>query len=122
HDRRPRGRTLPKIFRGVFPRSRRHETGGDEVRRCDAARQGQTAPATHTWGKIRQETTPEIAARAPAGNRLECPAIACRGGDMPLSIQALLWGLLSGSALVVGATFAYVPHVSARMLASITAF
>ena len=44
------------------------------------------------------------------------------GGDVPLSIQALLWGLLSGSALVVGAALAYVPRVSPRMLASITAF
>jgi ZIP family zinc transporter len=41
---------------------------------------------------------------------------------MPLPIQALLWGLLSGSALVVGAALAYVPHVSQRMLAAITAF
>ncbi|MEX0589634.1 MAG: ZIP family zinc transporter [Xanthobacteraceae bacterium] len=41
---------------------------------------------------------------------------------MPLYIQALLWGLLSGSALVIGATLAFVPHISARMLAAVTAF
>jgi ZIP family zinc transporter len=41
---------------------------------------------------------------------------------MPLSIQALLWGLLSGSALVLGAALAYVPRVSPRMLAAITSF
>jgi ZIP family zinc transporter len=41
---------------------------------------------------------------------------------MPLSIQALLWGLLSGSALVIGAALAYVPHISQRVLAAVTAF
>jgi ZIP family zinc transporter len=41
---------------------------------------------------------------------------------MPLYIQALLWGLLSGSALVIGAALASVPHISPRLLASITAF
>ncbi len=41
---------------------------------------------------------------------------------MPLYIQALLWGLLSGSALVIGAALAFVPRISPRVLASITAF
>jgi ZIP family zinc transporter len=41
---------------------------------------------------------------------------------VPLSIQALLWGLLSGSALVIGAALAYFPYISPRALASITAF
>jgi zinc transporter, ZIP family len=34
----------------------------------------------------------------------------------------MLWGLLSGSALVIGAALAFVPHISQRVLASITAF
>jgi ZIP family zinc transporter len=41
---------------------------------------------------------------------------------LPLYIQALLWGLLSGSALVIGAALASVPRISPRMLAAITAF
>jgi zinc transporter, ZIP family len=41
---------------------------------------------------------------------------------MPLFIQALCWGLLSGSALVIGAALAYVPQISQRTLAAVTAF
>lgn len=41
---------------------------------------------------------------------------------MPLSVQALLWGLLSGSALVIGAALAYWNAITPRMIASVMAF
>lgn len=41
---------------------------------------------------------------------------------MPLFIQALLWGLLSGSALVIGAALAYWSAISPRMIATAMAF
>lgn len=41
---------------------------------------------------------------------------------MPLAIQAGLWGLLSGSALVVGAAIAYLARVPARLIAAVMAF
>ncbi|MGE5540314.1 MAG: ZIP family metal transporter [Gemmatimonas sp.] len=41
---------------------------------------------------------------------------------MPLSIQAGLWGLLSGSALILGAGIAYVAHVPQRLIAAVMAF
>ena len=41
---------------------------------------------------------------------------------MPLSIQAGLWGLLSGSALVLGATIAYFVSLPPRVIAAVMAF
>ena len=41
---------------------------------------------------------------------------------MPISIQAGLWGLLSGSALVLGAAIAYWTHVPPRAIAAVMAF
>jgi ZIP family zinc transporter len=41
---------------------------------------------------------------------------------VPLYLQALIWGLVSGSALVIGATLAYSPAISTRMIATIMAF
>lgn len=41
---------------------------------------------------------------------------------MPLSIQALLWGLLTGSALVIGAALAYWSVVTQRAIAAVMAF
>jgi ZIP family zinc transporter len=41
---------------------------------------------------------------------------------MPLFIQALLWGLLSGSALVIGAALAYWSAISTRTIATAMAF
>lgn len=41
---------------------------------------------------------------------------------MPLSIQAGLWGLLSGSALVIGAAVAWFIHVPQRLIAAVMAF
>jgi ZIP family zinc transporter len=41
---------------------------------------------------------------------------------LPLYLQALLWGLASGSALVIGAALAYWRAVSTRMIATIMAF
>ncbi len=41
---------------------------------------------------------------------------------MPLSIQALLWGLLAGSALVIGAALASVPRIPQRLIAAVMAF
>jgi ZIP family zinc transporter len=41
---------------------------------------------------------------------------------MPLYFQALLWGLLAGAALVIGAALASVPRISPRVLAAVTAF
>ena len=41
---------------------------------------------------------------------------------MPLSIQAGLWGLLGGSALVLGALIAFFANLPARVVAGITAF
>ncbi len=41
---------------------------------------------------------------------------------MPLSIQAGLWGLLSGSALVLGALIAYVMSLPQRIIAAVMAF
>ncbi len=41
---------------------------------------------------------------------------------MPIYIQAALWGLLSGSALVVGAALAFMLRVPPRVLAAVMAF
>lgn len=41
---------------------------------------------------------------------------------MPLSIQAGLWGLLSGSALVLGALIGYVANLPQRVIAAVMAF
>ena len=41
---------------------------------------------------------------------------------MPLYLQAGLWGLLSGSALVLGAALTYMTTIPPRMVASIMAF
>src|SRR5689334_3906926 len=41
---------------------------------------------------------------------------------MPLSIQAGLWGLFSGSALVLGAAVAWYTPVSQRLIAAVMAF
>ena len=41
---------------------------------------------------------------------------------MPLSIQAGLWGLLSGSALVLGAAIAYFVSLPPRVIAAVMAF
>ncbi|RAK58162.1 ZIP family zinc transporter [Phenylobacterium deserti] len=41
---------------------------------------------------------------------------------MPLSLQAGLWGLLSGSALILGAAVGYFARVPARLIAAIMAF
>ena len=42
--------------------------------------------------------------------------------DIPLSLQAGLWGLLSGSALILGAAVGYFARVPARLIAAIMAF
>lgn len=42
--------------------------------------------------------------------------------SMPIAIQAGLWGLLSGSALVLGAAFAWFAHIPPRLIAAIMAF
>src|SRR3954469_23898879 len=41
---------------------------------------------------------------------------------MPLAIQAGLWGLLSGSALLLGAAAAYLAHIPQRVIAAVMAF
>lgn len=41
---------------------------------------------------------------------------------MPVWLQALLWGLLSGGALVIGATLGYCTRLSQRMVAAVMAF
>lgn len=41
---------------------------------------------------------------------------------MPMSIQAGLWGLLSGSALLLGAAAAYLAHIPRRVIAAVMAF
>jgi ZIP family zinc transporter len=41
---------------------------------------------------------------------------------MPIWIQAGLWGLLAGGALVVGAAVAWIVHVPQRIVASVMAF
>ena len=41
---------------------------------------------------------------------------------LPTSVQAGLWGLLSGSALLLGALFGYYAHISPRLIAGIMAF
>lgn len=41
---------------------------------------------------------------------------------IPLSIQAGLWGLLAGGALVIGAAVAWFVHVPQRLIAAVTAF
>lgn len=41
---------------------------------------------------------------------------------MPLAVQAGLWGLLSGSALVLGALLAWFVHIPGRAIAAIMAF
>src|SRR5690242_14520285 len=41
---------------------------------------------------------------------------------MPISIQAGLWGLLAGSALLVGAAVGYFAHLPQRLIAAIMAF
>ncbi|PWC35954.1 ZIP family zinc transporter [Azospirillum sp. TSO35-2] len=41
---------------------------------------------------------------------------------MPLSIQAGLWGLLSGSALLLGAAAAYLARIPQRVIAGVMAF
>jgi ZIP family zinc transporter len=41
---------------------------------------------------------------------------------MSLTLQAGLWGLLSGSALVIGAMVAWFVHVPQRLIAAVMAF
>jgi zinc transporter, ZIP family len=41
---------------------------------------------------------------------------------MPLWVQAALWGLLAGSALLIGAGFGYLARVPARVIATVMAF
>lgn len=41
---------------------------------------------------------------------------------MPLAVQAGLWGLLSGSALVLGALLAWFLHIPSRAIAAVIAF
>jgi zinc transporter, ZIP family len=41
---------------------------------------------------------------------------------MPMSIQAALWGLLAGSALLLGAAIAWFTAVPARLVAAVMAF
>src|SRR3954449_7426057 len=41
---------------------------------------------------------------------------------MPLWLQAGLWGLLSGSALILGAGVGYFSKISQRMIAAIMSF
>jgi ZIP family zinc transporter len=41
---------------------------------------------------------------------------------MPISVQAGLWGLFSGSALVIGAAIAWFAHLPQRLIAAIMAF
>ena len=42
--------------------------------------------------------------------------------DLPVSLQAGLWGLLAGGALVIGAAVAWFVHVPQRLIAAVTAF
>jgi ZIP family zinc transporter len=42
--------------------------------------------------------------------------------SFPVSLQALLWGLLAGGALVVGALVAWFVHVPQRVIAAVMAF
>jgi ZIP family zinc transporter len=42
--------------------------------------------------------------------------------DLPVAVQAGLWGLLAGGALVVGAGIAWFVHVPQRLIAGIMAF
>jgi len=41
---------------------------------------------------------------------------------IPTWLEAGLWGLLAGAALVIGSAIAYIAHVSKRLIALITAF
>lgn len=41
---------------------------------------------------------------------------------MPLWVQALMWGILAGTALVIGAAFGYLTNLTARLVAAIMAF
>jgi zinc transporter, ZIP family len=41
---------------------------------------------------------------------------------MPLSLQALLWGLLAGGALIIGAAIGYLSHLPQRLVAAVMAF
>lgn len=41
---------------------------------------------------------------------------------MPLSLQALLWGLLAGGALVIGAAIGYLTNLPQRLVAAVMAF
>jgi len=41
---------------------------------------------------------------------------------IPIWLQAGFWGFLAGTALIIGAAFAYFTHVSARFIAGIMAF
>jgi ZIP family zinc transporter len=41
---------------------------------------------------------------------------------MSLELQSIIWGLVSGSALIVGAVFAYFLHVPKKLIAFIMAF
>jgi ZIP family zinc transporter len=41
---------------------------------------------------------------------------------MPLSIQAGLWGLLAGSALVIGAVLVWTASIPRRIIAAVIAF
>ena len=41
---------------------------------------------------------------------------------MPLAVQAGLWGLLSGSALVLGASVAWFTRIPPRVIAAVMAF
>jgi len=41
---------------------------------------------------------------------------------IPTWVEAGLWGLLAGAALVIGSAIAYIAHVPKRLIALITAF
>jgi ZIP family zinc transporter len=41
---------------------------------------------------------------------------------MPISVQAGLWGLLAGSALLIGAAVGYFAHLPQRLIAAVMAF
>jgi ZIP family zinc transporter len=60
----------------------------------------------------------------------ECPARGAKAGlrrleqvkAMPIAIQAGLWGLLAGSALLVGAAIGYFAKLPQRLIAAVMAF
>ena len=41
---------------------------------------------------------------------------------MPIALQAGFWGLLAGSALLIGSAFGYLAHAPQRLIASVMAF